>query len=528
MHHQVNIFQRSLQINQWKQLRSIAQLNVKIVDTINDANLAEEWAKAKPFSEVPGPNKFQLIRGFLPGGAFHKKSMNDWALINRQLYGDLVRVPGVFGKKDILLSFNPDDFRAAIRSEGIWPKRRLLETLTYHRKVHRKDEFDDGVGLLATNDEDWAKIRTAVNPVLMQPRNARLYLNKMLEVNNEFLQRIREIRDPETLEMPATFEDELNRLTFESIAVVALNQQIGLIRKDRDNVVAKRLFKVLRNFFNLVLMLDMNPSIWKIVKTPKFNEMMKNYDEMYEIIMKYINEALARIENNTSVSSESDEEKSVLEKLLKIDKKIAIVMALDLLMAGVDTTSTTLVGILLCLAKNKEKQEKLRQELRTILPQKDSLLTLESMKNLPYLRACIKEGMRTYPISLGIMRTNEEEILMNGYQIEKNQDIMLCNNLLLMEDRYIPNAKEFIPERWVRDEKADHGTIDPFLFVPFGHGSRSCVGRRLVELELEITITRLVRNFNIEFNYSVENAFKNHLINVPAIPLKFKMSELEN
>ncbi|XP_055902448.1 cytochrome P450 CYP12A2-like [Eupeodes corollae] len=531
MYYQRIILRQSpaLALNQLKPLRAIAQFNIKTEETINDVTQSQEWSQAKPFTTIPGPTKFQLIRGFLPGGVFHKTSLNDFAVLVRQMYGDLALVPGVFGKKDILMSYNPDDFRTAIRSEGVWPRRRLMETLSYHRSVHRKDDFNDMIGLLGTNDEAWSKIRSAVNPVLMQPRNARLYLNKMLEVNNEFLQRIREIRDPKTLEMPETFEDEINRLTFESIAVVALNRQIGLIRRDRDNADAKRLFKVLRNFFDLVLYLDINPSIWKVVKTPAFHRMMKNYDEMYDIIIKYINEALERIESDTSRANvDEDEEKSILEKLLKIDKKIAIVMALDLLMAGVDTTSTTMTGILLCLAKNPEKQEKLRQELRTILPEKDSLLTLDSMKNLPYLRACIKEGMRIYPISLGIMRTNEEEIILSGYQVEKNQDILLANNLLLMEDRYIPRAKEFLPERWLREEKGNHGTIDPFMYVPFGHGARSCVGRRLVELEIEITVSRLVRNFNMEFNYSTEKAFKNHLINVPAIPLKFKMSEVEN
>lgn len=523
MYHKVNIFQRSTQLANLCQLRTIAQLNIKGDETIN---VSSQWAEARPFNEIPGPSKLQMVRGFLPGGIFYKKSFNDFAFINRDLYGDLIKVPGLFGKKDIIMSFNPEDFRTAIRSEGIWPKRRLIETLLYHRKVHRKEEFGNVVGLLGSNDEEWSRIRTVVNPVLMQPRNAKLYLNKMLEVNNEFLLRIREIRDPVTEEMPATFEDEINRLTFESIAVVALNQEIGLIRKNRNSEVATKLFQGLRNFFDLVLELDINPSLWKIVKTPNFKKMMANYDVMYDVSMKYINLALESIKNEKHERAEED--KSVLEKLITIDKRIAIVMALDLLMAGVDTTSTTITGILLCLAKNPEKQEKLRKEMRTILPQKDSVLTLENMKNLPYLRACIKEGMRMYPISLGIMRTNVEGVVLSGYQIEKDQDILLANNLIVMEEKYVPRAKEFIPERWVREEKSEYGVIDPFMFVPFGHGGRSCVGRRLVELEMEITISRLIRNFYLEFNYSTENAFKNHLINRPAIPLKFKMSEVEN
>lgn len=51
------------------------------------------------------------------------------------------------------------------------------------------------------------------------------------------------------------------------------------------------------------------------------------------IITEYIDQAIEEFEKNPS----SGGEESVLQKLLKIDKKVAIVMALDMMMAGVDT-----------------------------------------------------------------------------------------------------------------------------------------------------------------------------------------------
>ncbi|XP_055907150.1 cytochrome P450 CYP12A2-like, partial [Eupeodes corollae] len=470
----------------------------------------------------------QFSNRYLYLGSFHKKSVLNFFDETRKKYGEVFLLPGGFGKKSLLFTFNLDDFAKVIRSEGTWPQRRGLETMRYHREVHRKEDFGDVIGLVSSNNEAWGKIRSAVNPILMQPKNARLYLNKMLEVNDEFLQRIREIRDPNSLEMPDNFEEELNRLTFESVAVVALNRQIGLIRKNRDSGDAKIIFDSLRKFFELTLALDFFPSIWKYVKTPTFNKQMKNFDTINEIIIKYINEAEKRIENDALSSKNSDnEEKSVLEKLLKVDKKVARVMALDLLMAGVDTTSSTLTGILLAIAKNPDKQEKLRQELKTILPQKNSLLTMENMKNLPYLRACIKEGIRMYPIGAGTLRMCSEDIVVSGYQVPKDQEIVLNHNILINEEKYCPRAKEFIPERWLRDEKANHEPLNPFLYMPFSFGPRSCVGKRIVEMELEITVARLIRNFYVEFNYPTENAFKTILISVPAIPLKFKFSEVE-
>ena len=62
--------------------------------------------------------------------------------------------------------------------------------------------------------------------------------------------------------------------------------------------------------------------------------------------------------------------------------------------------------------------------------------------------------------------------------------------------------------------------------MPFGFGAQSCIGRRIVEMELELGIARMVRNFNIEYNHPTENAFKSLLINVPNIPLKFKFTDV--
>ena len=136
----------------------------------------------------------------------------------------------------------------------------------------------------------------------------------------------------------------------------------------------------------------------------------------FRIILKYVDEAVEKFEKNP-VPDENDQ--SILEKLLLIDKKIAVVMAADALIAGVDTTASATIGVMYCLAKNPEKQEKLREELMKILPDKNSRLTPENMKNMPYLRACIKEGTRIYPAVIGNLRKTGNDVVLQGYQVPK-------------------------------------------------------------------------------------------------------------
>jgi cytochrome P450 family 12 len=63
----------------------------------------------------------------------------------------------------------------------------------------------------------------------------------------------------------------------------------------------------------------------------------------------------------------------------------------------VHTVSSAISGILYCLAKNSEKQELLREEIMNALPDKKSKLTIDNMRELPYLRAVIKESLRMFP-----------------------------------------------------------------------------------------------------------------------------------
>lgn len=109
----------------------------------------EKVKSVKAFEDIPGPSKASLIRGFLPGGEFYGKTIVDYFKLCRQKYGDIYRLPGVFGKRDLLLTFNPEDYETVFRNEGVWPMRRGLDLIEYHRKVRRANFFMESGGLVS-------------------------------------------------------------------------------------------------------------------------------------------------------------------------------------------------------------------------------------------------------------------------------------------------------------------------------------------------------------------------------------------
>ncbi|KAM7361973.1 uncharacterized protein ACRADG_012837 [Cochliomyia hominivorax] len=526
-----------------KQLQNLVKLRPQSTITANALDndqtiAAREWENAKPFEEIPTIGKFTLLRRFLPGGKY--ANLDSTQIINayKRDIGNVSRIPSFFGRREFVITHNVEDFENIYRNEGIWPNRPSSEAIQYHRHVHRADFFQGVEGLISTQGESWGSFRTAVNPIMMQPKNVSLYMDKMSQVNKEFVERIRQIRDPKTFEVPENFVEELHRFTLESVAVVALDKHLGLITKNRDNPVAKELSKALNDFFIHSVEVEFKPSIWRYYKTPTFKKLMKSLDQIVDITGFYINEAIERIEQErkNGVPEKPDQEKSVLEKLIKIDKRIASVMAMDMLMAGVDTTTSTLTGLMLCLSKNPDKQKKLREEVLQILPQKDSDFNENSLKNLPYLRACIKESLRLYPLLVGSSRAPINDMVVSGYRIPKGTPVTMIITSLPQNPKHYPRPQEYLPERWLRPSEENENSTDcpnaikpssPFLHLPFGFGARSCIGKRMVQLELELAIARLVRNFHIAYDYPADNAFKSLLINVPNIPLKFKFKDLE-
>uniref|UniRef100_A0A182ISW4 Uncharacterized protein n=1 Tax=Anopheles atroparvus TaxID=41427 RepID=A0A182ISW4_ANOAO len=139
----------------------------------------QEWETAKPFSSLPGPNVWQLFRGFSKGGRYADISLVEVHKRMREDYGPIFRMPGMMGRRDIVMSFNPDDFEKVFRTEGTWPVRRGMDSMTYYRQKVRPEVFGEMGGLVSEQGESWQKMRTIVNPVMMQPKTIKLYIDQV-------------------------------------------------------------------------------------------------------------------------------------------------------------------------------------------------------------------------------------------------------------------------------------------------------------------------------------------------------------
>lgn len=163
----------------------------------------------------------------------------------------------------------------------------------------------------------------------------------------------------------------------------------------------------------------------------------------------------------------------------------------DHLLAGIDTTSDTLMFLIwaLSLPKHAHIQRKIIEESRNIDPMsvKDGVVNPDVADRLPYLNAVIKETLRLYaPLPASEPRSSPVDTVIDGYAIPSGTVCSMAPFSLHRNTEVFPNPMEWDPERWLKAER------DPALaemrkwWWSFSSGARMCVGMHLAMAEMAL------------------------------------------
>lgn len=101
------------------------------------------------------------------------------------------------------------------------------------------------------------------------------------------------------------------------------------------------------------------------------------------------------------------------------------------------------------------------------------------------------------------MRTSKfDQTLINLIPWLLQVSLIAPNEILSKSEEHYPRATEFLPERWIV-EKSDplyYGNTHPMVTLPFGFGVRSCIGRRIAELELEVFVKKILDKVRVSWS----------------------------
>lgn len=168
-----------------------------------------------------------------------------------------------------------------------------------------------------------------------------------------------------------------------------------------------------------------------------------------------------------------------------------------LIIAGSDTTSTTLTSTIFYLLHNPSALSRLTAEIRATFDTSESIRSGPQLNACAYLRACIDEAMRMSPPVGAILPrvTLAGGIDILGRHIPEGVGVGSPIYALHHHSDYVPDAFSYQPERWIAGENEGGETAVSALhsvFNPFSIGPRGCIGKPMAYLELSLALARLV------------------------------------
>ncbi|TVY28782.1 Cyrochrome P450 monooxygenase [Lachnellula hyalina] len=163
--------------------------------------------------------------------------------------------------------------------------------------------------------------------------------------------------------------------------------------------------------------------------------------------------------------------------------------------AGTETTAWCLSVITFYILTNPTILERLRVELEEAIPDPDKPVPVENIEQLPYLTACIQEGLRlSYGLSTRLPRVSPVDVMVfndgkKDWHIPPGTPTSMTSYLIHHNESIFPKSHEYIPQRWIDDPR-----LDKYL-ISFSKGTRQCAGINLAYAELYTTLANIFRRY---------------------------------
>jgi cytochrome P450 len=163
------------------------------------------------------------------------------------------------------------------------------------------------------------------------------------------------------------------------------------------------------------------------------------------------------------------------------------------LLAGHETTATSMAFSLHLLARHPEAQARAREEVDSLPSGRTP--SAADLDRLPYLTRVLKEAMRLYPAAPAMGRRAVEATEIGGHRIPAGADITLLPWVTHRHPDLWDDPERFDPDRFTPDREAARHR---YAWFPFGGGPRACIGQHFSMLESVLALATLLRSYELE------------------------------
>jgi hypothetical protein len=167
------------------------------------------------------------------------------------------------------------------------------------------------------------------------------------------------------------------------------------------------------------------------------------------------------------------------------------------LLAGHETTTTGLAWAFERLTRHPDALHRLEQEL--------------AAGEDEYLDAVVNETLRVRPVIDGVWRKLTAPTVIAGYRLPAGTLVFPAIALAQTSEHAFPDPEEFHPERFL------DASPPPYTFIPFGGGTRRCIGAAFAVIEMKTVLSTVLGRVELRAERPrPERPRSHHITQIPA------------
>ena len=303
---------------------------------------------------------------------------------------------------------------------------------------------------------------------------------------------------------------------------IFLTEGVRLIHN--DDVIQQHLDKILPALFKRV---NAMVPYWRYYKLPADRQLDKSVAIVNDSINEFILKARARLNDQPA---RQEQPTNLLESMIVAADEPDSGMTNDdvagnvmtMLLAGEETTATTISWLIYLLERNPEALKHAQEEVDRVIGDLNAL-TPEILADLKFIEACTLETLRLKPTGPFNVLVALKDTTVADVEVPKGMWVWSVCRHDTLSDRYFPDPQAFNPKRWLDNENTSISQARR-VSMPFGSGPRVCPGRYLAMLEIKLAMAMLLKNFDIKSVDTPDGGEAQELMSITMAPVGLTMT----
>ncbi|MCX4907247.1 cytochrome P450 [Streptomyces sp. NBC_00878] len=434
-------------------------------------------------TEIPGPKGLPLLGSALD---LRRDSLNVFLRARRD-HGDVVR-----------FSAGPPGLRTVLHC--VFSAEGVQQVLGSQAANFRKDNqfyeelrLSAGNGLLTAQDADYLRQRRLIQP-LFTKRQVNTYATAVTLEADGTVERWRDAAEG-AADRVVDVRREMDRLALRAVSRILFGADVEAAVDVIHNTFPVVSEYVTRRGFSPVN----PPRSWPLPSNRRAEEATQ---AVYAVCDRIIAERRAAdgtsASTPTSASPGADDLLSLLSRANSeedgsLDATELRDQVLVFLVAGHETTATSMAFALHLLSRHPEAQKRAHEEADRLPPGRTP--SAADLEELPYLTRVLKETMRLYPAAPVVGRRSVEAAEIDGHVIPADADVLILPWVTHRHPDLWDDPDRFDPDRFTPEREA---TRHRYAWFPFGGGPRACIGQHFSMLESVLALATLLRSYELE------------------------------